>query len=84
MAALHSFYNQYLLGRDGPSLMAAIHAIWDRDCSTATWHLLHDTVLLNASTPGGEVGLTGGSNILSHKLNDFLSKHGDFCGQNTT
>lgn len=79
MTALYSFYNRYLLGRDGPSLMAAIHSIWDRECSTASEHLLHATVLLNASAPSGEVGLTGGTNVLSHKLKEFLSRHDDIC-----
>ena len=71
--ALNSFYNKYLLGKDGPELLAAIHSIWDGDWMSARSHLQAKLVILNASAEDGFAGDHGGSNILSWKLKGYIS-----------
>lgn len=72
ISVLHSFYNDYLAGNDGNALLAAIHSIWDGDWRSAKRFLDQEVVLLNASTPDGYRTPRGGTNILSHKLKEYL------------
>lgn len=72
VSALHMFLTHFLKGRDGPALLSAMHAIWDCDWHNARQYLLTSEVLLNASAPDGGVGLAGGTNVLSHKLQDQI------------
>ena len=76
-AALSSFSDTYLQGRDGPALLAAIHSIWDGNLTRASEYLFDDNILLNASFPNGDTGLAGGTNALSSLLRKYIIRHSD-------
>ena len=74
-AIMQSFVIQFLQGNDGLELLSAIHAIWDSDWEEARRRLHSRSVLRNASFADGSPGATGGSNILSSKLNRYIRDH---------
>lgn len=52
-AHLKEFHRLYYSGRDGPTLLLAVQALLDKNCTAANMYLNHDIVLQNRSSLGG-------------------------------
>jgi hypothetical protein len=77
--SMRTFYGMYLRGPDGPSLLRAIHAIWDGHADQARGILRSDPFIIANRTrqprpleEGGQSGSKVGSNALADLIENKL------------